>query len=244
MPLTNNATNAGGGSTGESGGWVNYGPGYGGTGNSQGAHGSVLTISNTGYTTATGFTIASNFYLSSGNDWSAFLGLSFTSSTGAADPMYWSLQSGNTSGSNTSIRLYSRLGGDNDHANAQPTISYDAWYSYVLSFSQNDEGNMLVSLRIYDATGTNISDLSFTDSRGYDTLNTINAGKIGGFNSDNGTRVDNFSVYNAAANADQADMIAQSLTNNELAQTVIPEPSTTTLGLLSLAGLLLRRRRK
>ncbi len=117
-------------------------------------------------------------------------------------------------------------------------------------------GNIDITLRIYDgATGAYITQSTYssaTSSDGsvvgvYDSgIGKIVVGNGGDGLAGNSSTLDNFGVYGGLVTEETMDWLALNLSEGKSIAEVqyIPEPSTATLSLLALSGLLARRRRK
>ncbi len=137
-----------------------------------------------------------------------------------------------------------------------PLIDTDeAWFTFVLS-GQVIDGETALTLSFY-TTGEEPSLLGSLSLDGFDPEDLLgdfsysNAATpgLGGVTEDAsgspmlGYVVDNLAIYEGYASEEEWLHIASSLGTGEFVQLAIPEPSTTTLSLLALAGLLARRRR-
>ncbi len=132
----------------------------------------------------------------------------------------------------------------------------EAWFTLVLS-GQTINGETALTLSFY-TTGEDAGLLGSISIDGFDSSDILgdfsfsNAATpdLGGVTKDaSGTPllgyiVDNLAIYEGAASANEWMHIASSLGTGSFVQIALPEPSTATLSVLALAGLLLRRRRK
>ncbi len=133
--------------------------------------------------------------------------------------------------------------------------SDEAWFTFILS-GQSIDGDTALTLSFY-TTGEDASLLGSTTIRGFNASDILgdfsfsNAAtpELGGVAKDAsdtpllGYVVDNLAIYEGAASAQEWLHIASSLGTGSFVQIALPEPSTATLSLLALTGLLLRRRR-
>ncbi len=139
---------------------------------------------------------------------------------------------------------------DKSH-NFTQQINYNSVTS-IVTMQYVEGGNIDITLRLYDASnGEFITQASYNNvsesfsGRYSSTVDQIIVGNGASGLAGPGT-LDNFGVYNGLVTEDTMDWLALSLSEGKSIAEVqyIPEPSTATLSLLALSGLLARRRRK
>lgn len=129
---------------------------------------------------------------------------------------------------NTSLGIW---GGGGTASGAGAIESSSEWATYVFSFSGNTMTVYRNGVQVHTLTGETLSGSLTSLTLGNDSSNEGNAAIK--------ASLDNLAIWNKAMNADDAMLLYQSDTPNQL----VPEAATASLGLLGVAMLLGLRRR-
>lgn len=111
-------------------------------------------------------------------------------------------------------------------------------FAYTYSHTEA-EGNLNITMYVYDNTGTQIDTKNFSTNITKSYLTNFTLLELVS------SAIDKAEVYNKALQGNEIELAFQHLKGGEAPDSpTVPEPATATLSLLALAGLAARRRRK